>query len=703
MSFLRRIAGRDADGAPEWCAPLGGDGYRLMVEIVARQLGSRDMQGTPAEVWWPREAAETLALPKLAAGLASLPRAQWEPAIRAFFGPRVAQREAGDRAEAAARTLDLASPMLRLIMMPDASAPPGDVRFPGPLPGTVVVLALDAKTSDRYVSERLAVSWGESLERIHEVAEAQVLALPIDEADRAHAGRPAVRSYSLERHGAYIGPVIGHLAERLPDAMGPFGAYVGVPTPGGLIVRPLAEGLDLRGDLGEVALLCQTVWEKAATRIERVPFWVRPDGKIVPGPLSFDSAGATGSSMPGLAGVLSALDPRELLPVAGWAQGKLTPDQYVRFAGCVSAELGYAAPEEVAKLGSGLGLASLAEACGSAPFSAWLGTIREHLRREKVGAADVRGLATGEVDDRESALAALVTWIDAPAADSTAEVTQPVGDTGFVEVLGMMANGLARVVKPTAAAALGSVDALFDRGREAIRASLSVAPSPAEHLSGAATRVSGHPSPTAAIPHLMTWLPDTVGPYGALVAVGDAWSLEVLPIYDASAVLDLPELLGHAAGATAIAEWPVPPSVFWVRPDGLDVLRVEVEDGVLTGVTSSADLAALVARLPAGPRRLPPGLAEILGEEGGRRFYGVLHAAVVERLGTDPAGLAELGVPRIRGIAGRCRAAPAGGLGGADPGVDGRDGRAAPRARPDDAGYGLLRGGAGPVSQGGAP
>jgi hypothetical protein len=658
MGFLRRLTGREGRDAPEWCASLGGDGYHLMVEIVARQLGSRDMPGPPSEVWWQREPAETLDLPRLAARLAQTPRRDWEAIVRRYYGPMIAQREAGDRVEAAAASLELATPFLRLVLMREESAPPGDVRFPGPLPGTVEVLALDTKVSDRFVSEGLAASWGEPLETIRAVAEAEVLKLPIEEADQTHVGRPAVRSYSLERQGAYIGPVIQHLAERLPDAVGPFGAYVAVPAPGAIIVRPLAAGIDVRGDLREVAILCQTVWGKAARRIDQVPFWVRPDGKIVPGPLRFDDVGAAGSSMPGLDGVLTALDPRELLPVAGWAQGKFSPEQYTRFAGCVSAELGYATPEQVAMLGSGLGLSRLAEACSAAPFETWPDQIREHIHKENAVRSGVETLASGRTDDHETAVAALVTWLAGSAPDPSAVVSQRVGETGFVEILGMMANDIARPVQPGAVSALGPLDALFARGRQAIRKSLSAAPSQTAHLSGSSVRVTGHPSPTAAIPHLMAWLPDAVGPYGALVAVGNAWSLEVLPIHDASVVLDLPELLGAAAGASAMAEWPVTPSVFWLRPDGLDVLRIEVADGLIVGLSLSADLTGIVARLPAGPRQLPPGLEEVLGSDGSRRLLGLVQAAVLDRLASDPAGLAGLELPDVRGLGARCRPRP---------------------------------------------
>ena len=645
--------------APDWCAHLDGKGYREMVEIVARQLGSRDMPGTPAEVWWPREAAEALGLPALSAGLARIPRRHWEAAIRRYYRPLVVRREAGDRVEAAAATLDLAVPYLRLALMREQSKPPGDVCFPGPLPGTIEVLALDAKVSDRYVSERRAAEWGAPLDQVRALAEAQVLALKIEEADRTQIGRPAVRSFSLEQDGPYIGPVIRHLAERLPDAMGPFGAYVGVPEPGGIVVRPLEAGMDLRGDLAEVALLTQAIWEKTATPIERVPFWVRPDGKIVPGPLQFDDRGAAGSSMPGLAGALAALDPREILPVAGWAQGTLSPEQYTRFAGCVSAELGHAAPEQVAMLGSGLGLSELARECSTLAFPEWPNAIGAHLRQETEVRAGARLLASGSAETVEATLDALVTWIAEPGADPEAQVEHAIGTTGFVEVLGVMAH-VASPVTPSAAAAMGPLDELFARGRQSVRSSLTVTPARAMHVSGASVRVSGNPSPTAAIPHLMTWLPEAVGPYGALVAVGNAWWLEVLPITDASAVLDLPELLGAAVGASVTAEWPVPPAVFWLSPDRLDVLKVELSEGVVTGVTSSASLAGLVTRLPTNAQQLLPGLEGILDSEGAQRFYSFLRAAVVDRLETDAAGLAELNVPGMRELASRCVSLPIG-------------------------------------------
>ena len=520
-------------------------------------------------------------------------------------------------------------------------------------------LALDTKLSDRFVSERLAAEWGASRDAIHEVAEAQVLRLSIDEADRGSTGRPAVRGFSIEKHGGYIGPVVRHLAERLPDAVGPFGAYVGVPGPGGLFVRPLAAGLDLRGDLADVALLTHLVHEKAGVRIAGVPFWVRPTGEIERAPLRLDNSGMVlGSHHPGLAGVLAALDPLEFLEVPGWAQGKLTPEQYVRFAGCVSATLGYATPEEVAQLGSALNLAPLAAICGAAPFATWLGVVDEHVRRSQDDAKASTQLAVGGIEDRDATLAGLVTWIQAPVGDPTTMVTRPVGETGFVEVLGVVANGHAQAVRPAFAEGMGEMDELFDHGRAAIRAGLSVTPSKAERLSGSESHVAGLPSPTAAIPHLMTWLPEITGPYGALIAVGNASRLDVLPVYDASVILDLPAMLGSAAGAALTAEWAVPPSVFWLSPGSLEVLHVEMAGGIVTGITSSADVAGIVARLPMGPRRLPPGLEAILGPEGSVRFYGLLHAAVVERLGTDPAGLAELWIPLIRDVAARCRPKP---------------------------------------------
>ena len=262
-------------------------------------------------------------------------------------------------------------------------------------------------------------------------------------------------------------------------------------------------------------------------------------------------------------------------------------------------------------------------------------------------------------EDRDSRRAHLATWL--VSGDDSREdwVTRPLGETGLFEILGFHASGTAVPVSAAAAATLGAPQELFELGEDAIRRALVVEPAGLELLSGEASLVTGLPSPTAAIPHLMTWLPDAVGPYGALVAVGDASRLVVLPIHDASAVLDLPALLGLAVGASMRAAWTIPPTVFWLVPDRLEVIHVVITDGVVTTATTTADLAALVARLPTAPQRLPAGLPAILGPEGSRRFYGLLHAAVVRRLTDDPAGLSELTLFLVRDLAGTVRDLPA--------------------------------------------
>lgn len=105
-------------------------------------------------------------------------------------------------------------------------------------------------------------------------------------------------------------------------------------------------------------------------------------------------------------------------------------------------------------------------------------------------------------------------------------------------------------------------------------------------------------------------------------------------------------------------------------------------EGVISAVTATCDLAGLVARLPAEPSRLPPGLEATLGPDGARRFYGLLHTAVVERIGVDPGGLGELTPFVVGGSRDGVPRASAGGLASRDRPLPRRDGRTTSRARP---------------------
>jgi len=664
MGFLRKVlpgskttSGESMAPSPEWAASLKPADFEYLALLVQKEVGRTRIPDT-AMLRDFANAAE-LSLQNLLPALVKMPIDRWPAFIHTFYERGRAFREAGDAIEARAQTFEAAAGVLRIHWIPKAMAPAGDVTIEGPVPDTVELLALDAGNSIRHVSERLFARWGVTVDEAVRVARERVLELPLVRLDRADKGHPAVRIISLEREGPYAGALLAGLDRVDPSAIGPFGTLVAAPVDNALVYRALDASPGLRADLAELAFFSHAFAVRQKEKgFLRLPLWRRRDGRTRVVTFRFSDDGELlDSHDPGFAGVLAALDPRELLPVPGWALGILAGAAYTRFAGCVSAAHGVR-PSDIGLLGDPLMLPDLAQRCRAAAFDEWPGVVERHLVTVLADFDVAHAVIQNAGQDPEAARTHLVTWLDASAADQAGRVTRPLGETGFIEVLGIYAGGTAVPLPAAAAAGLGETEALFDLGREAIRRALTVAPSGLELLSGEAVSITGLPSPTAAIPHLMTWLPDAVGPFGALVAVGNARNLDVLPIHDASTVLDFPAFLGLAAGASSQAPWTVPPTVFWLGPDRLETFRLEVTDGIVTKVTASADLASLVTRLPAEPRRLPPGLESILGPEGSRRFYGLFHAVVVEWLRSDPTGLAELAVPLVREAATRCRTMP---------------------------------------------
>ena len=603
--------------------------------------------------------AAAFGIPNLLPVLAEIGPERWSDVLHDVYEGNRANREAGDAIEARSQTFEAATSALRIHWMPASGAPAGDVTIPGPIPDTVEVLALDAGTSIRHLSERLFATWGVPLDDVVRVARERVLELPLARFDWAERGSPAVHGISLEDEGPYVGALLAGLEHVESGAVGPFGTVLGVPVRNALVYRSLDWEQGLREDLAQLAVFTATFAEEQQhDGFLPMPIWRRPDGRssIVTFQFAADHTIAD-SHDPGFAGVLAVLDPRELLPVPGWAQGVLGDQAYTRFAGCVSATSGIH-PTEVALVGSAYSLPALALQCRAESLDEWPALVGTHLDAIAADADAANRIARSAGVDPAAAREHLVTWLDAPEALTTDGVARPIGTTGLVEILGVHASDHAVPMSVDAAAAAGETDELMALGREAVRRALVVETQAIAFLSGDARRVTADPSPTAAVPHLQAWLPDIVGSHGALVSVGSADHLLVLPIRDASAVLDVPRLLGLAVGSTVHAPWAIPPTVFWLAPDRLETLRAVVTDGVYTGVTMTADLTDLVARLPAEPAQLPPGLEPILGPDGARRFYGLLHAEVVERLGSHAADLVELTAIGLRGFALACQGLP---------------------------------------------
>lgn len=661
MSFLRRrlVRNGSSDDAwvttPEWAAPLAPRDFEHLARMVQREVGP-DRIPDPAALREFATGAE-LGLPNLIPLLLGMSTEAWPPAVHIFYASTRAFREAGDALEARSQTFEAASEALRIHWMPRAMAPAGDVAIDGPIPDTVEVLALDTGASLRHVSNRLFERWAVSIDEAVRVARDRVLALPLTRLDWSDRGHPAVRIASLEGEGPYAGALLAALERVDPTAIGPFGTLVGVPVRNALVYRALDASPGIRADLGELAVFAYAFADQSqADGFLTLPIWRRPDGRCRIVRFRFaEDRSVEDSHDPGFAGVLCALDPRDTLTVPGWAERILDAVAYTRFAGCVAAVRDIA-PIDVARLGSAWSLPALADRCRGVEWEVWPPLVEAYLRTIAADVAAAEGVLATAAERPDEVKRHLVAWLDRPQEPEETRATRPLGTTGLVEVLAVHEAGETIPVLATTAAALGAPDELFTLGRDAVRRSLQVAADPHTYLSGDGWTITGAPSVSAAIPHLPEWLPDRVGPFGALAAIGSADLAVLLPIHDAGVVLDLPALAGLAVGMALRASWPLPPTVFWVTADRVEALRIEATEGVITGLTSTVDLVEHVARLPTGPRRLPPGLEPLLGAEGARRLYGLLHAAVVERLSIDPAGLTELTAPGIRDVAAACRA-----------------------------------------------
>lgn len=647
MSFLRRLVGRPSPTGdpwattPDWAPGITPEDFRRIALTVQREVGSRRVPD-PLALRDFATAAE-LSIPNLIPVLVKIGPWRWDAALHQFYSQTGAFRAAGDAIEARSQSFEAATEALRIHWMPASARPLGDVAVDGPLADTVEVLALDAGASIRHVSERLFAQWNVTVEDAVRVARERVLSLPLTPLDLSASGHPEVRGLSLEREGPYVGALFHELGRIAPEAIGLFGSLVGVPVGNALLWRALNPEPELAGDLVALAAFTYDVAAKTAAETGdgflRMPVWRRPDGRSTLVSLRIDDDGALlGSHHPGFSGALAALGVLPAVDVPGWARPALDPARYTRFAGCVAA-LRDVRIEDVARVASAWSLAGLAADCARMPFEDWPPFIADHLGRIDAAEEAAKRVIANAAVDPDTARRHLVTWLDAPEAGEEQQTTRPVGASGLVEVLGVYVDGHAVPMPEAVQASLGGPDELFALGADHIRSTLAVADPIVPMIAADARWVTGDPSPTGSLPHLLEWLPDLCGPYGAVVALGDADRMLVEPITDASLALDLPKLLSHAAGGASTAAWAVPATLLWVTPAGIDSWRL---DSAEARAVASRGLALLIARLPGEPARLPPGLVESLGADGARAFYALLHAEVVARMQSAPADLVEL-------------------------------------------------------------
>ena len=649
--FSRRSAGADpAPSAATWATPLGADNVALVVRLIRERLGSAAPDA--AEFYAPAgDLIDRLRLRILASDLARLTQPEWRDAVAEHLETGPALRTAGDGIEAHSQRYEDARSRLRLVPMPPSAVPPGDLAVPSLVPELVEVFALDAGSSLRFVPARLAARWSVPTADLITEADEQVRKFRLERLDRSSVGRPDVKAiFGEEPHSAAYARQLGHFA---PDAIGALGTLLAIPSRDGVLFRALDPGLDLRGDLVEVAVLADTTFRNAGTPVLQLPIWRRPDGSCRVVRFRFSDHGELlGSWNAAFDGVLTALAPVAPLDIPAWGVG-CSPAEYTFFAGLVSmcADVW---PEEVGILGDGLGLPALLERCKATGDERWPEIIDDQIALLDLASSVGPGLLADVDAPSERVLGRLVAQMAGIEAGATGVALRATDVPGLVETLGLAAMGRVAPVPASAADRLGSAADLFSRA-EAQGAEAMVIRTRSDLLSARAYQMEG-PSASVGLLRLGEWQPGLVGPGGLIVASGAAGTAHAIAVDDVLAVIDLGAAVGLAAGDTTRAGESIPPTVVWLGPSGRAVVSLNMDDaGLLRGGRVEGPVRRLAQDVPM-PKAPPFGLDDILGGKGWRRLLEILRDEVIVRFESDPSQLTDLRGPNIREFAVECRA-----------------------------------------------
>jgi hypothetical protein len=348
------------------------------------------------------------------------------------------------------------------------------------------------------------------------------------------------------------------------------------------------------------------------------------------------------------------------LSLPGWAASYLDGGRYVLMALRLGAELDMP-PSDVERLGSSLSLTALAERLASAPIGHFGELIRAHLAVERTSHGAAIAAAGAGKDDPESVRARLVAHLAGVAEVTEGMQSRPTALSGLVEVLAVQGPDGAGAPL-TDAEALGHLDELFAIGEANIRESLQVRELPADFLGQQAFDISGRYSGSIAALHLAEWCPQVIGPFGTLVAIGDAEHLTAVPVADTAIVYALPGLIGNAVAAWFSAAWKLGPQLAWVSADRVDAFAMDVSSsGTVLAVHAPPGLARLLARLPEPRDRIPAGWESELGmtRETAARLLSVVRMELLARLASDASQLPEITPRGLLDIGGLCVQTPA--------------------------------------------
>jgi nitrous oxidase accessory protein NosD len=328
----------------------------------------------------------------------------------------------------------------------------------------------------------------------------------------------------------------------------------------------------------------------------------------------------------------------DALDIPAWAAAVLDPGLYPLFAIRVGLEAGVQ-PREVGILASVLSLPALAKRLQPEELKAWPDVVKAHISAERASTTAAHDIADRAIDDPDAVRLSLVAHLELESLIQPGRPSRPTPIAGVVETLSVRGSDGAGVpLKSTDA--LGPVDELFELGEGHIRDGLRVEELPQELLATKAFRILGPYSGSAALLHLVDWCPQVLGAYGALVLVGNAESLIVVPLEDTSIIYLLPAIVGAGAGSWASASWKLRPVVVWLSHDRTDVFEIEVGSGqTINSVRAPRDLELLLGRLPEPVDRIPAGWQSEVGltPEQASRLLPIVRLELLSRISQDIA------------------------------------------------------------------
>lgn len=339
-------------------------------ELAAAQL--RDIVPSASALRDPDEAAR-VDLPDLLNHVGQYPRKDWPAVVAAYYAANIKSIRDGAELESRAISLEQAQPFFSAML--EAGDPPRPVGLAtnGLLPGTRYAICLQDGNVVRMVLPSMLDRWEATPDMLLGACRDRARTAPVVKSSLD--SRPSVTVLNCAP-GLWSALLIENLADVEPEAVGPLGTLVVIPSPNLAFVRPLGFGPGLRDDVTALAVAHDAWFREHPGTVHRNLLWRRVTGEVVGIDMSLAQT-STGLKLnvadPRFRGVLTAIEPLTSLPVPDWAADWMTTEEYTRFAGIVAAFMkpGGGAPDEVAGISTEVPVAELARICSTVELEDW--------------------------------------------------------------------------------------------------------------------------------------------------------------------------------------------------------------------------------------------------------------------------------------------------------------------------------------------